>query len=124
MDRSAIKSAFPYFIGLAVAAVLYSFVRQIEFAERPGMLGPDFWPTAAIGLMAAVCVFEILRALAGMRTQTHGIAEVLEKDDSAEPAPTYPRLLIGGIVLVAVYAVVVDVLGFLLCTFLFLAAFM
>ena len=41
-----------------------------------------------------------------------------------EAAPTYPGLLIGGIVLVAIYAVVVDILGFLLSTFLFLAAFM
>jgi hypothetical protein len=123
MDKSAIRFALPYFVGLAVAATLYFFVLQIEFSERPGMLGPDFWPKAAIGLMAAVCLFEIARAFAGMRSQTHGVAEVLETDDSA-PAPIYPRLVAGGIVLVVVYAVVVDVFGFLLTTFVFLAAFM
>ncbi|MPZ41136.1 MAG: tripartite tricarboxylate transporter TctB family protein [Rhizobiales bacterium] len=124
MDSSAIRSSLPYFVGLAVAALLYFLVRQIEYAERPGMLGPDFWPTAAILLMATVCVFEILRAFAGMRSQAQGIAEVLETDDSAPPALTYPRTLVGGIVLVVVYAVVVDVIGFLLSTFLFLVAFM
>jgi len=44
--------------------------------------------------------------------------------DAEEKQPVYPRLLIGGIVLMAVYAVLVPVLGFIIGTFLFLAAFM
>ena len=124
MDKSAIRLTFPYIFGLAVATVLFFFARQIEYTPRPGMLGPDFWPKMAIGLMAAVCLFEILRALAGVRSETHGVADALEKDNVEEAAPTYPGLLIGGIVLVAIYAVVVDIIGFLLSTFLFLAAFM
>ena len=36
----------------------------------------------------------------------------------------YPRLLVGGIVLMGIYAVLVPVLGFILGTFVFLAAFM
>jgi accessory gene regulator protein AgrB len=54
----------------------------------------------------------------------HGIAEALEKDDGEQQAIALAILLIGGIALVTAYAVVVDVLGFLLSTFLFLAAFM
>ena len=125
MDKSAIRSTFPYLVGLAVAAVLFYFATQIEYSARPNMLGPDFWPKMAIGLMAVVCLFEIARALMGMRPETHGVADLLEKVDEEEPpAKTYPWLLIGGIVLVAVYAVVVEILGFLLSSFLFLAAFM
>jgi len=124
MDKSAIRSSLPYVVGLAVAAVLFYFARDIQYSPRPGMLGPDFWPKMAIGLMAVVCLFEIVRAFAGVRLETQGVAEVLEKDADEEPAPTYPRLLIGGIVLVTVYAIVVNTLGFLLSTFLFLAAFM
>jgi putative tricarboxylic transport membrane protein len=45
-------------------------------------------------------------------------------DDPGEADPVYPRLLIGGIVLMGVYAVLVPYLGFILGTFLFLAAFM
>jgi hypothetical protein len=52
------------------------------------------------------------------------VAEELEKEADEEKAPAYPRLLIGGIVLVTVYAVVVESIGFLLSTFLFLVAFM
>jgi hypothetical protein len=124
MDNGALRTALPYFVGLAVAAVLFFFARQIQYTPRPGMLGPDFWPKMAIGLMAVVCLFEIARGFAGLKSETHGVADALESDDDEETAPTYPRLLVGGIVLVAVFAVVVDILGFLLSTFLFLAAFM
>lgn len=125
MDKSAIRSTFPYVFGLAVAAVLFYFARQIEYTPRPGSLGPVFWPTMAISLMAIVCLFEIVRGLAGLKTETQGVAEILEKtDEDDEPAQTYPWMLLGGIVLVVVYAVVVDILGFLLSTFLFLSAFM
>jgi hypothetical protein len=124
MDRSAIRSALPYFVGLAVAATLYFYAGQIEYAPRPGLLGPDFWPKLVIGLMTAACLFEITRICAGLKAEAHGVADAIEKDDGEPPAKTYPGLLIGGVVLVTVYAVVVDILGFLLSSFLFLAAFM
>lgn len=125
MDKSAIRATLPYVVGLAVAAVLFHFAQTIEYTARPGMLGPDFWPKAAIGLMAIVCLLEIGRILLGLRGDTHGVGDALEKAEDEEEAPaTYPWLLVGGIVLVSAYAVVVDILGFLLSTFLFLAAFM
>ncbi len=125
MDKSAIRSTFPYVVGLAVAAVLFHFAQTIDYTPRPGMLGPDFWPKIAIGLMAVVCLFEIARILLGLRGETHGVGDVLEKaEDDEAPPTTYPWLLAGGIVLVSVYAVAVNILGFLLSTFLFLAAFM
>lgn len=124
MDRSAIRSALPYFVGLAVAATLYVYAGYIEYAPRPGLLGPDFWPKAAIALMSAACLFEIARIFAGLKGDAHGVADAIETDGDEEPAKTYPKLLIGGIVLVTVYAVLVDILGFLLSTFLFLPAFM
>lgn len=124
MDKGAIRSTLPYVVGLAVAAVLFYFARQIEYTPRPGSLGPVFWPTAAISLMAIVCLFEIVRGVAGLKTETHGVAEILEKTDEEEPVQMYPWLLASGIVLVVIFAVVVDTLGFLLSSFLFLTAFM
>jgi putative tricarboxylic transport membrane protein len=124
MDKSAIRTALPYLVGLAVAAVLYVYAGQIEYTPRPGLLGPDFWPKLAIGLMAAACLFEIMRVFAGLKVEAHGVADSIEKDEDGEPVKTYPWLLIGGVVLVTIYALVVDTLGFLLATFLFLAAFM
>jgi hypothetical protein len=124
MTKSALRSALPYVVGLATAAVLYVLAGQIEYTPRPGALGPDFWPKAAIGLMATVCVLEILRSVVGVRSDAFGVSETLEADDGAQPARTYSGLLIGGIALVAIYALVVEIFGFLLTTFFFLAAFM
>jgi hypothetical protein len=124
MDKTAFRSTLPYLVGLAVAALLYMSARQIEYTPRPGALGPDFWPKAAIALMATVCLFEIVRGLLGFKNEAQGVAEVLEAEEPEEKAQTYPWLLAGGIVLVTVYAFVVDYLGFLFSTFLFLAAFM
>lgn len=127
MDRSAIRSALPYFIGLAVAAALYVYAGRIEYTPRLGLLGPDFWPKLAIGLMTAACLFEIACIFLGFKSETQGVAEAIEEEDSIdiEVSPkTYPWLLIGGVALVTVYALVVDTLGFLLSSFLFLAAFM
>src|SRR5690606_22540924 len=111
--------------GLVVAAVLFALAGQIQYAARPGQLGPDFWPKLAIGLMAIVCVIEIARVLLGARGSAQGIADLLDRESEAggQPRSQLP-LLAGGIGLLALYAVVVTVLGFLLSTFLFLAAFM
>lgn len=124
MDKAAIRSTLPYVVGLAIAAVLFHFARQIEYTPRGNSLGPDFWPKIAIALMAVVCLFEIARGLLGLKSETHGVADALEQEEAEEPTETYHVLLIGGVVLVAVYALIVDILGFLLSTFLFLAAFM
>jgi putative tricarboxylic transport membrane protein len=126
MDKSAVRSALPYFVGLAVAAVLYVYAGQIEYAPRSGLLGPDFWPKAAIALMVLTCISEIVRNLFRLKVEeTHGFAEALEKqDEEEEKVQTYPALLSGGIVLVLVYAALVTTLGFFLSTFLFLGAFM
>jgi hypothetical protein len=124
MTKGTLRAALPYVVGLGVAALLFHYAQQIDYTPRPGALGPDFWPKAAIALMAIVCLIEIARVLLGFKAEAHGVAEVLEAGAEEEEAPKYPWLLAGGIVLVIVYAFVVDTLGFLLSTFLFLACFM
>jgi hypothetical protein len=74
--------------------------------------------------MAAVCLFEILRIGFGGRAQAQGIAEVLDDGEGEAEAPSYPRLLAAGVALVLAYGLVITTLGFILSTFLFLAAFM
>lgn len=126
MGNTALRQTIPYVAGLIVSGILYHYAQQIEYTPRQGDLGPDFWPKATIAVMALICLIEIGRRLLGMNQETHGIAETFEKEDEdAEvEAPKYPHLLIGGIVLVLVYAAVVTTVGFLLSTFIFLIAFM
>jgi hypothetical protein len=123
MTTSQARAAVPYVIGLAIAATLYIYAGTIDYTPRPGELGPAVWPRLALALMAAACLFEIVRKTAGR--EARGIADIVARDGETEGEdPKYPALLAGGIVLVGIYATVVSVLGFLLATFLFLAAFM
>lgn len=124
MGNSVLRSTLPYVAGLILSAVLYHYAQQIEYSAHAGSLGPDFWPKATIGVMALVCVVEILRRLLGSKQETQGIAETFEKEEEVAPPQTYPWLLASGIALVLAYAVVVTTLGFLLSTFIFLVAFM
>ena len=123
MDFGLIRSTAPYIIGLIVAAVLYHYAGRIDYTPRPGLLGPDFWPKAAIGLMAVVCLLETVKRAAGFRAEARGVEEVLEEGAGEEPKRTYPLLLAGGVLLVLAFAVLVPIVGFLLGTFLFLPAF-
>jgi len=124
MENSTLRSTLPYVAGLILSAVLYHYAQQIEYSAHADSLGPDFWPKLTIGLMALVCAIEIVRRLLGSKQEAQGIAETFEKEEEEAPPQTYPWLLTAGIVLVLAYAVMVTTLGFLFCTFLFLAAFM
>jgi putative tricarboxylic transport membrane protein len=111
----------PYAVGLAVAAGLFVYLGHIDYTPRPGHLGPEVWPRAAAALMAAACLFEILRLGLGGNAVADNAAEEIEATTGEEPR--FAWLLSGGIALVLLYAVVLPVLGFVLTTFLFLAAF-
>jgi putative tricarboxylic transport membrane protein len=122
MSVARLRSALPYLVGLVVAAALYYAADRIAYTPRGSELGPDLWPKAAIGLMAIVCLIEIARALAGAGAP-RAVAELLTQEDEAS-APPHTALLVGGIVLIAAYAVLMPILGFLLATLVFMALFM
>jgi hypothetical protein len=122
MNRTRLARALPYCVGLVVAGVLFYSASHIQFTPRDNELGPDFWPKLAIGLMATVCVIEIVRALAGAKA-AQGISNLLDEPEPEEQH-SYFHLLLGGIALIVGYAVLVPILGFLLGSFLFMAAFM
>ena len=122
MNQTRLRLALPYVVGLIVAGALFYSANQIQFTQRGNELGPDFWPKVAIGLMAVVCVIEILRAMIGA-AGAYGISHSLEEtDESGEPS--HFHLLIGAVALIVGYAVLVPILGFLLGSLLFMAAFM
>jgi putative tricarboxylic transport membrane protein len=125
MDKALFRSIVPYAIGLAIAAALYVYAGTFVYSARPGQLGPEVWPRLAILLMGVSCVFEISRRLIAGNQDATGFLEAFDREpDIEDKQPLYPRMLIGGIVLMGFYAVMVPVLGFMLGTFLFLAAFM
>ncbi len=125
MQKALLRSILPYVVGLGFAVALYIYAGTFEYTHRGAELGPDVWPRLAILLMGASCLFELgRRVIAGNKDAT-GIIEAFDRTpDTQEAEPVYPSLLIGGIVLMGIYAVLVPILGFILGTFLFLAAFM
>lgn len=125
MQNALLRSILPYVVGLAISAALYIHAGTIQYDARPGQLGPETWPRLAILLMGAACLFELTRRLLVANKDATGLIEAFDREPEAEEKdPTHPGLLISGIVLMAIYAVLVPVLGFILGTFLFLAAFM
>jgi putative tricarboxylic transport membrane protein len=124
-----LTAALPYLLGLAMAASLYVLSGQITYPAREGQLGPHFWPRIAIGIIAAVCLYEIVRLLltGSAESGVQGITEQLDSEtDVAEDGGGAPRphLLLGGVVLTVGYAVLMPMLGFLLASFLYLVLFM
>lgn len=125
MDKALYRSIGPYLIGLLLALALYVYSGTIDYTPRPGALGPEVWPRLAILLMGASCLFELTRRLIIGNRDATGFMEAFDREPEQEDrGPVYPSLVVGGIVLMGFYAVLVAVLGFILATFLFLAAFM
>jgi putative tricarboxylic transport membrane protein len=126
MDVSRIRSRIPYAVLLVVAVVFYILAGSIEYSEQPGQIGPTVWPRFALVLIAAVCLFEIVRAFTSKSLEEpHGIADELEEGgDEGNEARRYPALLLGGLALTVAYGLLITTLGFPLATFLYLIAFM
>jgi len=123
VNPTTFRPMLPYIAGLVFAAVFLVFLGRVEYTPRAGQLGPTFWPMLALGLMALACVYELIKIALGAVSTTHGLADVYEEPDAAEDA-SHPGLVVGGIGLLVAFAFLVQVLGFLLAAFLFLASFM
>lgn len=125
MDGTKVGAALPYIVLLAIAAGLYVLAGQTGTPARPGQLGPDAWPRAALVLMAAACVFQIAKTVAASPgREARGLEDSLDEGDAEDQAPRRPRLLLAGVALTIAYGFVVTVLGFPLATAGFMVAFM
>src|SRR4029079_9012602 len=122
MNPTRLRLALPYFVGLIVAALLFYSVNRVEYTPRGDALGPGFWPKLAIGLIALCCVVKMVRAFAGSGL-AKGVIDLLDREETQAP-PSHFVLLGCGVALLAVYAILVPILGFLLGSLLFMAAFM
>jgi putative tricarboxylic transport membrane protein len=130
---SHIRKNAPYVVVFAIAAYLYFLARQIDFAAPGGRIGPDFWPKAILLLAMATCAYEIVKNLffgkAG--NELAGVLQSIVEEAPAEIAAlpeeeqrTYPHLLLIGTAMTIGYVLLIERLGFFLCTFIYLAGFM
>lgn len=126
-----LRRTVPYAIVLAATIVLFVLANRITFIAPGGRIGPDVWPKAILALSMLTCAFQIVKILffddAG--EQVPGVLEsIIEEAPSGEvvdtaPESRYPHLIVGGVVLTVAYVLLIERLGFFLCTFAYLAAF-
>jgi putative tricarboxylic transport membrane protein len=122
----------PYVIVLAIVSYLYFLAAKIDFVAPRGRIGPDFWPKVILALAMATCAYEIVKSLffgKADRDLEGVLASVLKDAPMQLPAAapeekTHPHLLWIGIAMTVAYAVLIEKLGFFLCTLIYLAAFM
>lgn len=116
-----IKRIIPYTVILLVSVYFYVLAGRFQYPAKAGNLGPDFWPKLLLGLTMAACLYEIAKTVLFHRGTSL-------KDDAgeekAEAPKQYPKLLIIGALMTIAYVYFLDILGFILCTVLYLALFM
>jgi len=126
------SKSLPYVIVLAIVSFLYFRATKIDFVAPGGRIGPDVWPKAILALAALACLYEIAKNLLfgkWVRDMTGVLGSVL-KDVPAQDVPgetesaAYPHLLWIGIAMTILYVVLIETLGFFLCTAIYLALFM
>lgn len=136
MDR--LKAQAPYIVVLLISGFLYYRATQFGFDAPGGRIGPNVWPKIILGLTMLTCVYEIVKDLlfSGERGEIPSVLDSIVEESPAGQAPasdsmppegqqrTFPRLLIAGAAMTVAYALLVEKLGFFLCTALFLGGFM
>ena len=107
---------------LLAAAYLFYVAGNFEYQERPGQLGPQFWPRmAAVGLGAAVLV----RIVQTIRDRNRPIVRVTSEFDEYQQTEAelhWPSLWLA-IGLVVGYVTSTMFLGYMISTALFLGLF-
>jgi putative tricarboxylic transport membrane protein len=127
-----LAAVVPHSLMLAVSGLLYFAATRIEVGVLSGgRIGPDGWPKFIIGVMAALCVYEIAkRLLIGTSFTATGLTQGLNRppDDAdrelatREPERHHGKLAAGiGLVLAFVFGV--TYVGFFAGTALFIALF-
>lgn len=127
---SRLRKAMPYFIVLAITGALLVMANRIDFVAPGGRIGPDFWPKVILGLATITCVYEILKTLFWDQDgEVGGVLESIIEETpgggavETVPERRFPRLILGGIALTVAYVLLIERVGFFLCTFIYLAAF-
>ena len=122
----------PYVIVLAIVSYLYFLAAKMDFVAPGGRIGPDFWPKVILAMAMVACAYEIVKNLffGKAHRELEGVLASVLKDApmelpiAAAEEKTYPHLLWIGIAITVAYAVLIDKLGFFLCTLIYLIAFM
>jgi len=123
MAMEKIKRIIPYAVVMLISIFFWVLACRFGCETRAGNLGPDFWPKLLLGLTMVVCLYEIAKTALFYRGNALK-NDAGEEKAAAEAPKRYTGLLIIGALMTVAYVYFVTILGFILCTFLFLVLFM
>jgi putative tricarboxylic transport membrane protein len=119
-----LRAGVPYAAVFAAALYLYHGTAAFAAMGREGQLSPAFWPRAVLGLLMAVCAWEVARAAWFPRDAREGSVAAAATEEALGEPPRQPLRLAAGIALTAAYVPAMQALGFFIATAIYLAAFM
>src|SRR5688572_6548753 len=119
-----LRRVVPHGVMLAVSCWLYWASTRID-VETGGRISPAVWPRAVIVFMGLLCLYEIVKRLVlrsdfaarGLLPSTSAVPGQPVRPEEAEPRN--PRMLAGGIALIAAYVFTVPWIGFFVATAIF-----
>lgn len=116
----------PYVLIVGAAIFFYHVASEISYTEISGQMGPERWPKIIIGLLIAVCVFEILRRIV---VSVRPRSVVAGEDDLADEGfsqrmEAHPLLVVAATAATVGYLLLFDLVGFFVATIMYLAAVM
>lgn len=126
-DYTRLQGVVPYLLVLVVAGYLYYLAVESPYDAGPGRLGPYAWPKGILYVAFVTCIYAIIvKCLSFTTLDKAAAADVpgmpsAEKPLSEEKSPTYPRLLVGGILLTVAYVTFLETVGYFFCTALYTA---
>lgn len=107
--------------------ICYYLASEFLVTKAPGRLGPDFWPKMLALLIIIFSVGDVVIILLSKKKQALEDPMNSPEDTVVEfdiYSQKYPLLLLGGFVSTVVYIYLLPILGFSLCTVLYLAGIM
>lgn len=124
--------SIPFVAVVVAAGYFYVLADRIEFDQPGGRIGPDAWPKIVLGLMIAVAVLGVVKAVFSPREAPADLTpegalsfDVPAGDVPAEaPSRTWLHLPIVGTLLFVGYVLVLDIVGFVIATAALIAAFL
>lgn len=125
-------AAFNLVLFLA-AVYLFYLAGYFQYDIREGQLGPGFWPRLLLGLVIVLTFYDIVLGLVKGSTASEVKGVLGNKDQSnqeekdglpEEENKRYPMLLFIGCLMTLAYVFLINIIGFAICTFLYLAGFM
>ncbi len=127
IGTNALARSIPFVAIMAASAYFYYLAGTLEFDPMPGRSGPDLWPKIVLGLMIATCAIGIVKT--ALRSSSSGAANLFkllapQAEEDGEATRTWPHLALLGIALFVAYVVLIDWVGFVICTAVLIAAFL